>query len=87
MLEVDWKKALLFNSRINHVVCEIARNTCTIAELGFAVSITSLTISNSRRRVLLNITPNAFPASRVIVKRDIGDDSPIDYIQVRISTP
>ena len=55
----------------------------TIAELRSVVSITSLVISNSRRQILLNITPNAFPATRVTVKRDVGDDSPIDYIQVQ----
>lgn len=46
------------------------------------VSITSLVVTNSRRRILLNITPNGFPASKVLAKRDIGDDSPIEYIHV-----
>ncbi|KAJ5291110.1 hypothetical protein N7478_000361 [Penicillium angulare] len=43
-------------------------------------SIASITISNSRRR-LLTLSPNAFPAVRYIAKRDTGDDAPIEYIQ------
>lgn len=45
------------------------------------VSIASVTISNSRRR-LLTLSPNAFPAVRYVAKRDAGDDTPIEYIQV-----
>lgn len=44
-------------------------------------TIASVTILDSRRRVLLNLTPNSFPASRYIAKRDISDDTPIEYIQ------
>ncbi|KAI9370501.1 hypothetical protein BJX61DRAFT_88459 [Aspergillus egyptiacus] len=44
------------------------------------LTIASVTISNSRR-VLLNIVPNAFPATRYNAKRDPGDDTPIEYIQ------
>ncbi|OGM42838.1 putative ARF GTPase activator (Csx2) [Aspergillus bombycis] len=44
-------------------------------------AIASVTIINSRRRVLLNLTPNSFPASRYTAKRDISDDTPIEYIQ------
>ncbi|KAJ5114565.1 hypothetical protein NUU61_000324 [Penicillium alfredii] len=43
-------------------------------------SIASVTISNSRRR-LLTLSPNAFPAARFAAKRDPGDDAPIEYIQ------
>ncbi|KAJ5306670.1 hypothetical protein PENANT_c003G08053 [Penicillium antarcticum] len=43
-------------------------------------SIASVTISNSRRR-LLTLSPNAFPAARFAAKRDAGDDTPIEYIQ------
>lgn len=46
------------------------------------VSIASVTISNPRRR-LLTLSPNAFPAARFVAKRDAGDDTPIEYIQVR----
>lgn len=51
--------------------------------LVLAVTIAGLTITNSRNRTLIHISPNAFPAARYSAKRDIGDDSPIDYIQVR----
>ncbi|KAF2200131.1 ARF GTPase-like protein activator [Delitschia confertaspora ATCC 74209] len=44
-------------------------------------SIASLSITNARNRTLLNITPNAFPATRYSAKREIGDDSVIEYIQ------
>ncbi|KAJ5140558.1 hypothetical protein N7448_003966 [Penicillium atrosanguineum] len=43
-------------------------------------SIASVTISNSRRR-LLTLSPNAFPAVRYIAKRDPSDECPIEYIQ------
>ncbi|KAJ5520652.1 Arf GTPase activating protein [Penicillium fimorum] len=43
-------------------------------------SIASVTISNPRRR-LLTLSPNAFPATRFVAKRDAGDDTPIEYIQ------
>ena len=46
------------------------------------VSITSLTVTNSRRRIILNVAPNGYPASRIVAKRDIGDESPIEFIQV-----
>ncbi|MCJ1307906.1 hypothetical protein MMC25_001554 [Agyrium rufum] len=44
-------------------------------------AIKSLTITNSRHKTLLTFTPNAFPASRIIARRDIGDDTPVEYIQ------
>ncbi|XHG05197.1 hypothetical protein AWENTII_008446 [Aspergillus wentii] len=44
-------------------------------------TIASVTISNSRQRVLLNLVPNSFPATRYTARRDSGDDSPIEYIQ------
>ncbi|MCJ1296216.1 hypothetical protein MMC34_007782 [Xylographa carneopallida] len=44
-------------------------------------SITSLTVTNSRRRIILNVAPNGYPASRIVAKRDIGDESPIEFIQ------
>jgi Arf-GAP/SH3 domain/ANK repeat/PH domain-containing protein len=49
--------------------------------LTVSVTIASVTVSNSRR-VLLNLIPNAFPATRYNAKRDLGDDNPIEYIQV-----
>ncbi|KAF2092781.1 centaurin-beta-2 [Rhizodiscina lignyota] len=44
-------------------------------------SVTGLTVTNSRNRTLLNITPNAFPATRYNARRDLGDDLPVDYVQ------
>ncbi|KAL3247127.1 hypothetical protein ABHI18_012519, partial [Aspergillus niger] len=44
-------------------------------------TIASVTITNSKRRVLLSLVPNAFPATRYTAKRETGDDSPIEYIQ------
>ena len=45
-------------------------------------SISGLTITASRNRTLVRISPNAFPATRYAARRDIGDDTPIDYVQV-----
>ncbi|KAI9848710.1 MAG: hypothetical protein M1837_006797 [Sclerophora amabilis] len=45
------------------------------------LSIASLTISNSSKRVLYNVVPNAFPTTRVIVRRDSGDDGLVDFVQ------
>ncbi|KAF2134117.1 ARF GTPase-like protein activator [Dothidotthia symphoricarpi CBS 119687] len=44
-------------------------------------SVASLNITNSRNRTLLTIAPNAFPATRYSAKRELGDDSVIEYIQ------
>lgn len=45
------------------------------------LSIASLVVSNSRRKTLLNVVPNAFPATRLTAKREQGDDAPIEFIQ------
>ncbi|KAH0543490.1 hypothetical protein FGG08_002158 [Glutinoglossum americanum] len=45
------------------------------------LSLASLSITNSRRRTLLNIVPNSFPSTRIIAKRDTGDDGVVEYIQ------
>ncbi|KAK4999213.1 hypothetical protein LTR16_006991, partial [Cryomyces antarcticus] len=44
-------------------------------------SVTSLAVTNSRNRTLLNITPNSFPATQYNAKREAGDDSVVEYIQ------
>ncbi|KAL6709662.1 hypothetical protein ACN47E_001090 [Coniothyrium glycines] len=49
-------------------------------------SVASLNIANGRNRTLLNITPNAFPATRYTAKRELGDDTAIEYIQDPEST-
>lgn len=51
----------------------------------YLVTVSNVSIINSRNRVLLNLTPNSFPAARYSARRDAGDDSPIEYIQVRTS--
>ena len=55
-------------------------------KLSDAVSISSVHITNSRGQTVLRLAPNAFPATRITAQRDLGDDSPIDYVQVRRST-
>ncbi|KAJ0313767.1 hypothetical protein COL5a_003308 [Colletotrichum fioriniae] len=45
------------------------------------LSISSLVISNPRRRSAVNIVPNAFPATRVSASRPLGDGSPIEFVQ------
>ena len=47
------------------------------------VSIACLSVTNSHGKVLLNVVPNVFPSTRVIAKKGIGDESLVDYIQVR----
>ncbi|KAI9821578.1 MAG: hypothetical protein M1832_003252 [Thelocarpon impressellum] len=46
------------------------------------LSIAALTITNPRRRVLFNIAPNAFPATKVVATRDASDDSIVNFVQV-----
>lgn len=46
-------------------------------------SIAAVNITNSRGQTLLRLVPNAFPATRYTAQREQGDDTPIDYIQVR----
>ncbi|KKY13882.1 putative arf gtpase activator [Diplodia seriata] len=50
-------------------------------------SIAALNVTNSRNRVLLNVTPNAFPASRYNAKREFGDDSVVEYVQDPETSP
>ncbi|KAF6813934.1 PH domain-containing protein [Colletotrichum sojae] len=45
------------------------------------LSISSLVISNPRRRSAINIVPNAFPATRVSASRPLGDSTPIEFVQ------
>lgn len=51
------------------------------------VTISSLSVTNSRRRTVLNVVPNAFPATRVSAARDIVDNSVVEYVQVRRYSP
>ncbi|TVY33023.1 Protein csx2 [Lachnellula subtilissima] len=45
------------------------------------LTISSLTVTNARRRTVLNVIPNAFPATRVSATRDLGDNSMVEYVQ------
>lgn len=49
----------------------------------YPVSIASLVITNSQRKVLLSVGADAFPASRLVAKREHSDENLIEYIQVR----
>jgi len=46
------------------------------------VSIASLTVTNSHRRILLNVVPNAYPSSRILTRKEPGDGTLVTYIQV-----
>lgn len=68
--------------------CETRQGVCTMRISSFQkltsqVSVASLNVTNARNRTLLNITPNSFPATRYNPKRELGDDSVIEYIQVQ----
>ena len=47
-----------------------------------AVTISSLSITNQRRKTILNIVPNGFPATKVSAIRDLGDSAVVEYVQV-----
>lgn len=51
------------------------------------LSIAAFTVTNSRGRVLLNVVPNVYPATRVIARKDYGDESLVEYIQDPESSP
>ena len=46
------------------------------------VSLASLSVTNSRGKVLLSVVPNVHPATRVIARKDYGDESLVEYVQV-----
>lgn len=51
------------------------------------LSIAALTVTNARGKVLLNVVPNVYPATRVIARKDYGDDSLVEYIQDPEASP
>ncbi|MCJ1261374.1 hypothetical protein MMC22_001238 [Lobaria immixta] len=51
------------------------------------LSIASLTVTNSRQKTLLNAVPNIYPATRIIARKESGDDSLVEYIQDPESSP
>ncbi|KAF9692344.1 hypothetical protein EKO04_009472 [Ascochyta lentis] len=44
-------------------------------------SVAACNITNARGRTLLNVAPNSFPATRYTPRRELGDESVIEYIQ------
>lgn len=50
--------------------------------LSLAVAISSLVITNPRKRSSINIIPNAFPATRISAHRPNGDSAPVEFVQV-----
>jgi len=52
-----------------------------------SVSIASLVITNAQKRPILRITPSSFPCSKIIAKKDPGDDSLVEFVQVLSHTP
>ena len=48
----------------------------------FSVSLASLTVTDSHGKVLLSVVPNVYPATRIIARKDYGDESLVEYVQV-----
>jgi hypothetical protein len=46
------------------------------------VSIAALVITNAQKRVLLRVAPNAFPSTKVVARKEPGDDSLVEFVQV-----
>ncbi|EWC43906.1 hypothetical protein DRE_01258 [Drechslerella stenobrocha 248] len=45
------------------------------------LTVSSLTISNAKKKTVLSIAPNAFPSTRALAKREAGDDALVEYVQ------
>ncbi|PWW72064.1 ArfGap-domain-containing protein [Tuber magnatum] len=41
----------------------------------------SLVVTNAQKRVILRIAPSSFPCSRIVAKKDPGDDSLVEFVQ------
>ncbi|KAF8472770.1 hypothetical protein BDZ91DRAFT_770777 [Kalaharituber pfeilii] len=46
-----------------------------------SVSLASLHITNAQKRLLVKLVPNAFPCTRVLAKKDPGEEGLVEYIQ------
>ncbi|KXX77898.1 Protein csx2 [Madurella mycetomatis] len=44
------------------------------------LSISSVVITNPRKRTSINIAPNGFPASRISASRSLGDAAPVEFV-------
>ena len=51
------------------------------------LAIASLTVTNAKGKILLNVVPNIYPATRVIARKDYGDDSLVEFVQDPESSP
>ncbi|KAK5173385.1 uncharacterized protein LTR77_002066 [Saxophila tyrrhenica] len=49
-------------------------------------SVAGATVTNSRGQVLLRVTPNEYPAHTFRAQKDLGDDTPVEYVQDPEST-
>ncbi|KAH0611429.1 uncharacterized protein H6S33_010694 [Morchella sextelata] len=47
----------------------------------FRLSIASLVITNARQRIVLKIGPNSFPSTKITAKKDLGDESLVEFVQ------
>ncbi|KAF4968071.1 hypothetical protein FSARC_4489 [Fusarium sarcochroum] len=45
------------------------------------LSVSSLVVTNPRKRTSVNVVPNAFPATRVSAQKPLSDTSPIEFVQ------
>jgi hypothetical protein len=50
------------------------------------VSISCIQVLNGNNKVLLKVTPNAFPCQKVIARKEPGDDGLVEFVQVRVNT-
>ena len=46
------------------------------------VSIASIRATSARGRVLLRVSPNSFPCTKVSVRKEPGDDGLVEFVQV-----
>ncbi|KAM0345114.1 hypothetical protein ACHAPU_006749 [Fusarium lateritium] len=45
------------------------------------LSISSLVVTNPRKRTSINVTPNGYPATRISAQKPLSDTSPIEFVQ------
>ncbi|KAF3916753.1 hypothetical protein ABW20_dc0107414 [Dactylellina cionopaga] len=45
------------------------------------LTITSLVVTNAKKKTILSIAPNAFPSTRAVAKKEFGDDALVEYVQ------
>jgi hypothetical protein len=51
------------------------------------VAIAKVTVTNSRQKTILVISPNEYPATRFVPKRESPDDPPVEFVQVYCHEP